>query len=531
MAFSSQLGEAIINIRAKADNLKRDLNKSVTQVQGAAGKMRAAFATVSKSLGAIAIIAGVLGIGKAAISAASNMETLRVSFTALLGSAEEAERTLKGLIEFSARTPFQLEGISGAARQLIAAGTSTEELQGQLQVLGDIAAGANIPLDQMAQIFAKVQNKGRAYTEELLQLSDRGIPILQVLADQLNVTKEEVFDLASQGKLSAEVINQAFATMTESGGPFFNMMQTQSETLAGRWSTLKDNLTLLAAELGEVFLPILNVVIEKLIYVVQVVNQVVQVIKDLGAAIQKYAVDGFEKMKNAAAGAVKGVEDGFRWLYDQVVGNSWIPDMVDQIGEHMGRLDENMVSKAESATAETSDAFEKLNKDTTSSMNNMSNSIGGIFSGLLSKLGGGGGGGLGGIFSSLLGSFGGGGGGGGLGGIFGSIFGGGGGGGLGGLFGGLFADGGRPPLNKVSVVGEKGPELFVPDSAGTVIPNGAGVGGSSPTINVQPIFVGVDDQIQERIQQSIPDIVSASVNAVSSRMQRGDKKFITRRSG
>lgn len=36
-----------------------------------------------------------------------------------------------------------------------------------------------------------------------------------------------------------------------------------------------------------------------------------------------------------------------------------------------------------------------------------------------------------------------------------------------------FADGGRPPLGKVSIVGERGPELFVPDSAGTVIPNHA----------------------------------------------------------
>lgn len=41
------------------------------------------------------------------------------------------------------------------------------------------------------------------------------------------------------------------------------------------------------------------------------------------------------------------------------------------------------------------------------------------------------------------------------------------------FFGGFFADGGRPPLNKVSIVGERGPELFVPDTAGTIIPNSA----------------------------------------------------------
>ncbi len=52
-------------------------------------------------------------------------------------------------------------------------------------------------------------------------------------------------------------------------------------------------------------------------------------------------------------------------------------------------------------------------------------------------------------------------------------------GGLLGLFG--FANGGRPPVGRPSVVGERGPELFVPDRAGTIIPNHqlGGMGGST----------------------------------------------------
>lgn len=55
------------------------------------------------------------------------------------------------------------------------------------------------------------------------------------------------------------------------------------------------------------------------------------------------------------------------------------------------------------------------------------------------------------------------------------------------LFGGFFANGGDPPLGKISVVGEKGPELFMPRTAGTIIPNGAG--GANVTI-VNQIAVG-----------------------------------------
>jgi lambda family phage tail tape measure protein len=50
---------------------------------------------------------------------------------------------------------------------------------------------------------------------------------------------------------------------------------------------------------------------------------------------------------------------------------------------------------------------------------------------------------------------------------------------LGTLFGGFFANGGQPPVGKASIVGEKGPELFIPKTAGTIVPNGGGVANSA----------------------------------------------------
>jgi hypothetical protein len=57
---------------------------------------------------------------------------------------------------------------------------------------------------------------------------------------------------------------------------------------------------------------------------------------------------------------------------------------------------------------------------------------------------------------------------------------------IGDMFGGWFAEGGKPPLGKASIVGENGPELFMPNSAGTIIPNGAfgGGGGGQSITNV-----------------------------------------------
>ena len=47
-----------------------------------------------------------------------------------------------------------------------------------------------------------------------------------------------------------------------------------------------------------------------------------------------------------------------------------------------------------------------------------------------------------------------------------------------------FASGGRPPVGKPSLVGERGPELFVPRQAGTIVPNDQLGGGSNATVNV-----------------------------------------------
>jgi lambda family phage tail tape measure protein len=50
---------------------------------------------------------------------------------------------------------------------------------------------------------------------------------------------------------------------------------------------------------------------------------------------------------------------------------------------------------------------------------------------------------------------------------------------IGSFFGGFFADGGQPPIGKASIVGENGPELFVPKSSGTIVPNGGSVGNAA----------------------------------------------------
>ncbi|MHC8492798.1 tape measure protein [Thalassospira sp. SM2505] len=189
--------------------------------------------------------------GGFAFNAYGKIEQLTTSFKSMLGGGEAARQMMEKLTTFAASTPFQLEGIGQATKQLLSFGVLPEKIIENLRMLGDIGAGANVPLNEMAAIFGKVKAKGKAMTEELLQLSDRGIPIIDVLAKGLGKSKDQIFELASEGRISFDILKRAMQAMTAEGGIFFKQMEEQSKTLFGKLSTLKDNLFLLFADLGE----------------------------------------------------------------------------------------------------------------------------------------------------------------------------------------------------------------------------------------------------------------------------------------
>jgi len=107
--------------------------------------------------------------------------------------------------------------------------------------------------------------------------------------------------------------------------------------------------------------------------------------------------------------------------------------------------------------------------------------------------------------------------------IGGSLFGGGGGGGGGGntfdAFGDMLAHGGIARGGKTHLVGEQGPELFVPNTTGTVIPNNQlGGGVTNVTLNIS---TGVQGTVRAEIMDLMPQITEQVKYAVAEARQRG----------
>jgi len=178
----------------------------------------------------------VAGIGLL-IKKGAEMQTLRTGFVSIAGGANKAAAIVKELNEFTAKTPFQLEEVSSAARQLLAVGTKRSALQKELKMLGDIAASSGSSIQEIASIFAKVKAKGKVELENLNQLAERGI---QIFPELRRVTGDANMEFGA-GSVSVDQFTEALSNMTKEGGLAANAMENLSETVEGRLTTLMDN--------------------------------------------------------------------------------------------------------------------------------------------------------------------------------------------------------------------------------------------------------------------------------------------------
>ena len=170
----------------------------------------------------------------------ATMETIRINLDTMTGSAARGKALLDEMWELAAKTPFSFEEVAQAGKVLLAMGVTTSEIVPTLRTLGDVSAGTGQRVSQLAQVFGEVQQAGRLTSNELRQFNMRGIPLLGELADMMGVTKTAIRDMVERGEIGANDVTKAFQRMTSEGGRFFDLMDKQSKTLEGRWSTLKD---------------------------------------------------------------------------------------------------------------------------------------------------------------------------------------------------------------------------------------------------------------------------------------------------
>lgn len=226
------------------------VSETTKKVQSEGNKMDDIFRNLGASIAS-------LGAGFTATKLISDIvrvrgefQQLEIAMETMLGSKAKADALMSQLVATAAKTPFGLTDIAQGAKQLLAYGTASEEVNDTLVRLGNIASGLSIPLNDLVYLYGTTMTQGRLFTQDLRQFMGRGIPLADELAKQFGVTKDKVGELVTEGKVGFPEVEKAIHAMTNEGGKFYNLMEKQSASLTGQISNLEDAWDMMLNEIG-----------------------------------------------------------------------------------------------------------------------------------------------------------------------------------------------------------------------------------------------------------------------------------------
>lgn len=227
---------------ARAENTARSVGKSLTKNLGGAVSSVASSAT-QLTTGLAILGAGFALLGKSALNQTSDFQQARIAFDTMLGSAEAGQKMMAELSEFAKKTPFNLPQVVQGAKSLLAYGIEAKKIVPTFNALGNIASGVGRDkLPQLTLAFGQVMTAGKLTGMELRQFTEAGVPLLAELAKQSGKSAAQIKEDMENGMApSFEEVEKAIFAMTERGGRFYNLMQNQSMTFAGRMSNIMDS--------------------------------------------------------------------------------------------------------------------------------------------------------------------------------------------------------------------------------------------------------------------------------------------------
>lgn len=252
--LKTMLAQAEAQLRATTTALKaanNGMDGFASSTDKASGKSLAnaitqgtVMANVFSKLGSAALSAAE-GFISSGIEYNAQIEKYTTGFTNMLGSAEAAQQVMSQIQEDAAKTPFDVESLTKANQYLISAGENASYARNTIMALGDAVSatgGGNDELNRMAQNLQQIANTGKATAADIKQFAYAGIDVYGILADYTGKSTAEVQKMT----ISYDLLTQALQAASEEGGRYYGSMDTQSQTMNGRVSTLQDNVKQLA---------------------------------------------------------------------------------------------------------------------------------------------------------------------------------------------------------------------------------------------------------------------------------------------
>lgn len=259
--MAAKVGQVVVNFLLNTAKFETDVKKITRSLNATARD----FSNAGRAM-TMGLTLPIVGAGAAAIKLAGEFMQTKIAFNTMLGSTEKSTKFLNDLRSFAAKTPFEFQDLTRAAKRMMALGFSAEQVTPTLTAIGDAVAGlggGSEMIDRVTLALGQMQAKGKVSAQEMNQLAEAGIPAWKLLADRIGKSIPEAMKLAEKGAIASSLaIPAILAGMSEKFG---GLMTKQNKTLLGQMSNLKDQFHFIVTDLGATLLPIATQVMDNFV--------------------------------------------------------------------------------------------------------------------------------------------------------------------------------------------------------------------------------------------------------------------------
>jgi tape measure domain-containing protein len=311
------LREALRQVSQRVTDMETRTKAALKPYQGlktAAVAAGGALAGLAATMGIATIAAAKLAEGIRRVSdVAAKFEGMQMSFETLTGSVGVAQEMIRSIRELSAASGISADVLGNAQRALLSFGVSAGVVREDMRTLAEISVATGADLQGLALAFGQVQAKGRLMGEETLQFAERGISLMNLLAESTGKSTRELVEMQKRGEISFDMVRQALQRMTAEGGQAFGAIERYQATTQGVASALNAQYQETARILGERVNPALNRYRAALTDVLKVLN-------DEGFTSQIGAMT--DAIAKATEGAIyyQGVTQKASYVVGQLIG-------------------------------------------------------------------------------------------------------------------------------------------------------------------------------------------------------------------
>ncbi len=239
-------GKVVIEILGDSSKFASEVSKLTDTTSKAISSLGSGFSKAGTVLtAAVTAPLAIAGVKAArwASQTAANAEQVDIAFNTMLGP-ERAKKMIANLVEFAKTTPFEMAGLNKATQQMLAYGFAADDVIPMLTDVGNATAALGAGqqgIDAITRALGQMHGKGTAASQEMMQLTEVGIPAWEYLAKALHTDVAGAMDMVTKKAVSADVAIAAIRAGMQ--GDFGGLMIKQSRTLTGVLSNLSDAAT------------------------------------------------------------------------------------------------------------------------------------------------------------------------------------------------------------------------------------------------------------------------------------------------